>query len=242
MYTPDLQPVAESVLLSALTALLPLLTVFVTLGALRWKAHKAGLASLAMALLVAVLAYGMPVELAALSATQGAVFGLFPIMWIVLNAIWLYELTVRSGRFDHLRRVIDAISDDPRIQAVIIAFCFGGLLEALAGFGAPVAITGVMLMAVGFNALRAAVVVLLANTAPVAFGAIAIPIITAGTLTGIDYQHIGAMVGHQTPFLALFVPMLLVLLADGRRGPREVWPLDLDGGAAFAVSQSASTT
>lgn len=241
MYIPDLAPVAGSLMWSSLLALLPLVTIFVTLGVLRWKAHWAGLAALVVAALVAVLAYAMPLHLVGLSATQGFAFGLFPIMWIVVNAIWLYELTVRSGRFDDLRLVIDAISDDPRVQAIIIAFCFGGLLEALAGFGAPVAITGVMLMAVGFTAMRAASVVLIANTAPVAFGAIAIPIITAGNLTGIDYEHIGAIVGRQAPFLALFVPLFLVLLVDGKRGVRQLWPLALTVGGAFAVAQFISS-
>ncbi|GAA3610469.1 L-lactate permease [Microlunatus ginsengisoli] len=241
MYTPPLAPLG-GLWLSALVAALPLLTVFVTLGLLRWKAHWAGLAGLVVAGVVAAVVYGMPVPLVALSASQGFAFGLFPIMFIVLNAIWLYELTVRSGRFEDLRRVIDSISDDPRIQAIIIAFGFGGLLEALAGFGAPVAITGVMLMAVGFSAMRAAVVVLLANTAPVAFGAIAIPIITAGNLTGIDYREIGAYVGHQTPLLAVFVPLFLVLLADGRRGVRETWPAAVVVGVTFAVTQWVSAT
>jgi len=240
MYTPDLAPLADSLALSSLVAVLPLLTIFLTLGVLRWKAHWAGLTSLGVAILVAVAVYGMPVGLVGLSATQGFAFGLFPIMWIVLNAIWLYELTVRSGRFEDLRRVIDAISDDPRVQAIIIAFCFGGLLEALAGFGAPVAITGVMLMAIGFTAMRAATVVLIANTAPVAFGAIAIPIITAGNLTGIDYEHIGAIIGHQTPFLAALVPLFLVFLVDGRRGLRQLWPLALVVGLVFAISQYVS--
>lgn len=237
MYTPDLAPVGHSLLLSALVAVLPLLTVFVTLGVLRWKAHWAGLTGLAVALVIAVAVYRMPATLAGLSATEGFVFGLFPIMWIVLNAIWLYELTVASGRFEDLRGVIDRISDDPRIQAIIIAFCFGGLLEALAGFGAPVAITGVMLMSIGFTAMRAAVVVLVANTAPVAFGAIATPIITAGALTNIPYAEIGAVVGRQTPLLALFVPLILVLLADGRRGLRDTWPIALVVGVTFAVAQ-----
>ncbi|WP_109472220.1 L-lactate permease [Ornithinimicrobium cavernae] len=241
MYTPDLAPVAGSLLWSSLVALLPLVTIFVTLGVLCWKAYWAGLAALAVAGFVAVLAYGMPIHLVGLSATQGFAFGLFPIMWIVVNAIWLYELTVRSGRFEDLRLVIDLISDDPRVQAIIIAFCFGGLLEALAGFGAPVAITGVMLMAVGFTAMRAASVVLIANTAPVAFGAIAIPIITAGNLTGIDYEHIGAVVGRQTPFLAALVPLFLVVLVDGRRGLRQLWPLAATVGVAFAVAQFVSS-
>ncbi|AZU01897.1 L-lactate permease [Brevibacterium linens] len=242
MYTPEIAPVADSLLWSSLLAILPLLTIFVTLGALKWKAHWAGLTAVGVALIVAIAAYGMPVGLAALSATQGFAFGLFPIMWIVITAIWLYELTVRSGHFEDLRLVINVISDDPRIQAIIVAFCFGGLLEALAGFGAPVAITGVMLVAVGFTAMRAAVVVLVANTAPVAFGAIAIPIITAGTLTGIDYQDIGAMVGHQTPFLAAVVPLFLVLLVDGRRGLKQIWPLALVVGIAFGLAQYVSAT
>ncbi|MBS1693309.1 MAG: L-lactate permease [Actinobacteria bacterium] len=240
MFQPDLAPIGDSLFWSSLVAFLPLLTVFVTLGVLKWKAHWAGLSALAVALVVAIAAYGMPVHLAGLSATEGFVFGLFPIMWIVLNAIWLYELTVTSGRFEDLRRVIDTISDDPRVQAIIIAFCFGGLLEALAGFGAPVAITGVMLMSIGFTAMRAAVVVLVANTAPVAFGAIAIPIITAGNLTGIDYTEIGAVVGRQTPLLALFVPLILVLLADGRRGLRQTWPIALVVGVTFAIAQFVS--
>lgn len=241
MYTAELAPLAGSLLWSSLIALLPLLTIFLTLGVLRWKAHWAGLSALGVAIAVAVLAYGMPVDLVALSATQGFAFGLFPIMWIVLTAIWLYELTVRSGRFEDLRLVINAISDDPRVQAIIIAFCFGGLLEALAGFGAPVAITGVMLMAIGFTAMRAATVVLIANTAPVAFGAIAIPIITAGNLTGIPYQHIGAIIGHQTPFLAAIVPLFLIFLVDGRRGLRQLWPLALVVGVVFGISQFVSS-
>ncbi len=237
MHIPDIAPIGGSLGWSSLVAALPLMTVFVTLGVLRWKAHWAGLSALAVAVVVAIAAYGMPVQLAALSATQGFAFGVFPIMWIVLNAIWLYELTVHSGRFADLRRVIDRISDDLRIQAIIIAFCFGGLLEALAGFGAPVAITGVMLMAVGFHPMRAAVVVLIANTAPVAFGAIATPIITAGTLTGIPYTEIAAVVGHQTPILAAVVPLILVLIVDGRRGVRQVWPFAIAVGLSFGAAQ-----
>ena len=220
-YTPQISPLGP-LWLSAVIGLLPLITIFVTLGWLRWKAHWAGLTALAVAVLVAVFAWHMPPVLALLSATQGGVFGLFPIMWIVFTAIALYQITVVSGRFEDLRGVFALVSDDPRVQAMLIAFCFGGLLEALAGFGAPVAITGVMLMAIGFSALRAAVVVLVANTAPVAFGAIAIPIITAGNLTKIPYQQIGAYVGHQTPILAAFVPLILVLLADGKRGMKQL--------------------
>ncbi len=242
MFQPQIDPVGGSLLWSALVAMLPLLVMFITLGGLRWKAHWAGLASLGTAILVAIFAFQMPWDLTLLSATQGAVFGLFPITWIVLTAIWLYQTTVVSGRFEDLRATFHLISDDPRVLAILIAFCFGGLLEALAGFGAPVAITAVMLMAVGFSALRAAMVVLLANTAPVAFGAIAIPIITAGNLTGIDYHQIGAYVGHQTPVLAFFVPALLVLVADGWRGLKQTWPATLAIGTGFAIAQWVSAT
>ena len=185
-YQPPITPVANSLWLSAIIAALPLLSIFLTLGLLRWKAHWAGLTGLAIALIVAVAAFKMPVDLALLSGTEGAAYGLVPIMWIVFSAIVLYQITVVSGRFEDLRAAFHLVSNDPRVQAIIIAFCFGALLEALAGFGAPVAITGVMLIAVGFSPLRAAAVALLANTAPVAFGAIGIPIITAGNLTHID--------------------------------------------------------
>ena len=240
MYRPDLDPVAESLALSALFAALPLLTLFVLLGWLRWKAHWAGLAALGVAVVVAVAVYGMPVQLALLSGTEGAAFGLVPIMWIVVAALWVYQLTVVSGRFEDLRAAFRLVSDDRRVQALIIAFCFGALLEALAGFGAPVAITGVMLMALGFSPVRAAITVLVANTAPVAFGAIATPIITAGNLTGISYEEIGAYAGRQTPLLALFVPLLLVALVDGKRGISQSWPVALVCGGAFAVAQFVS--
>ncbi|MBK8448041.1 MAG: L-lactate permease [Micropruina sp.] len=240
-FTPQISPLGP-LWLSAIVGLLPLATIFVTLGWLRWKAHWAGLTAVAVAIIVAVFAWQMPFTLALLSATQGAVFGIFPIMWIVFTAIALYQITVVSGRFEDLRGVFALVSDDPRVQAMLIAFCFGGLLEALAGFGAPVAITGVMLMAIGFSALRAAIVVLVANTAPVAFGAIAIPIITAGNLTKIPYQQIGAYVGHQTPLLAAFVPLILVYLADGKRGFKQLWPVALATGLAFAIAQWVSAT
>ena len=241
MFTQQLAPVAGSLTASALIALLPLITIFILLGGIRIKAHWAGLASLAVAVIVAIMAFKMPPGLALLSATEGAVFGLFPIMWIVFNALWVYQLTVVSGRFGDLRESFNLISPDPRIMAVLIAFCFGGLLEALAGFGAPVAITGVMLMAIGFSAFRAAAIVLLANTAPVAFGAIATPILTAAALTNIPASEIGAVVGRQTPVLALFVPLILVALVDGRRGLRQTWPAALVCGVSFALAQFVSS-
>jgi len=241
MFTQQLAPVAGSLTLSALIALLPLITIFLLLGVFRIRAHWAGLASLAVAVIVAITAFHMSPGLALLSGTEGAVFGLFPIMWIVFNALWVYQLTVVSGRFEDLRASFNLISPDPRIMAVLIAFCFGGLLEALAGFGAPVAITGVMLMAIGFSAFRAAAIVLLANTAPVAFGAIATPILTAAALTNIPVADIGAMVGRQTPVLALFVPLILVGMVDGRRGLRQTWPAAVVCGVSFAVAQFVSS-
>jgi lactate permease len=236
-YQQVFDPIAGSLAWSALFAALPLATLFVLLGALRWKAWKASIAALAVSLAVAIFAYSMPVGQALLAASEGAAFGLFPIIWIVLNALWIYKLTEITGYDQVLRRAFGSLSDDQRIQAIIIAFCFGALLEALAGFGTPVAVSSVMLMAVGLRPMKAAAVSLVANTAPVAFGAIAVPITTLGKITGLDAAELGAMVGRQTPVLALFVPLVLVLMVDGKRGVRQTWPVALVGGAAFAGAQ-----
>ena len=241
MFQQDLVPVAGSLTASALVAALPLMVMLVLLGGLRIRAHWAALGALAVAVLVAVLAFGMPVRLALLSGTEGAAFGVFPIMWIVLNALVLYQLTVVSGRFEDLRRSFALISDDPRVMAVLIAFCFGGLLEALTGFGVPVAITAVMLTAIGFAPFRAAVLVLLANTVPVAYGALATPILTAGALTGLSADRIGAVVGRQTPVLALLVPLILVGMVDGARGIRQTWPVPVVCGVSFSIGQFVSS-
>jgi len=201
------------------------------------KAWIASLISLAVALVIAVAVYSMPVADAVNSGLWGAAFGFFPIMWIVINAIWLYNLTVETGHFDVLRRSFASISDDQRIQAIIIAFCFGGLMEALAGFGTPVAISSVMLLALGFKPMKAATIALVANTAPVAFGALAVPIITLAGITKLPVADLGAMVGRQTPLLAVFVPLALVFIVDGTRGLRQVWPPALLSGVVFAVLQ-----
>jgi lactate permease len=237
-------PVGHSVALSAIFAALPLLTLFFLLGVLRMKAWLAALISLAVALVVAVAVYSMPVGQALLSASEGATFGFFPILWIVLNAIWVYNLTVATGHFDVLRRSFEKVSPDMRIQAIIIAFCFGALLEALAGFGTPVAITVVMLMALGFRPIHAAALSLIANTAPVAYGALATPIITLATVTHganddarLTVDTLGAMVGRQTPILAIVVPLVLVVVVDGRRGLRQTWPAALTAGVAFGAAQ-----
>jgi lactate permease len=237
VYKQVFDPVSDSLGLSAIFAVLPLVTLFVLLGGVKMKAWWAGLSALLVAILVAVIVYSMPVDQALLSGTEGAAFGLFPIMWIVVNAIWIYNMTVESGYFAVLRRSFGTISDDQRIQAVIIAFCFGALLEALAGFGTPVAICSVMLVALGFKPIKAASVALVANTAPVAFGAIAIPIVTLAEVTGLPKDDLGAMVGRQTPLLALFVPLILVGMVDGVRGVRETWPAAVAGGFVFAVGQ-----
>ncbi|PTH86906.1 lactate transporter [Streptomyces sp. A244] len=241
MYVQELEPVAGSLGLSALVAALPLVIVLVLLGGVRMKAHLAGLTGLAAAVLVACLAYGMPLGQTLSGAAQGAVFGLFPILWIVVNALWVYRMTVRTRHFDILRRSFGRLSDDPRIQALVIAFCFGALLEALAGFGAPVAISAVMLVALGFEPVRAAVVALVANTAPVAFGAMGTPVVTLAQVTGLPLDSVASVVGRQTPLLALVVPLVLVWLVDGRRGLRETWVPALACGVAFAVAQFAAS-
>jgi lactate permease len=239
MYEQVLDPVGGSLFATALFAALPLITLFVLLGGLKLKAHWAALASLAMAIVVAVAVYSMPGGQALDAAVLGACFGLFPIMWIVWNAIWIYNMTDATGHFAVLRRSFASISDDQRIQAVIIAFSFGALIEALAGFGAPVAITAAMLLAVGFKPIQAAAVALVANTAPVAYGAIATPIITLSEVTQLPKEDLGAMVGRQTPFLALIVPLILIAMVDGRRGIRQCWPAAIVGGGAFAIGQFA---
>ncbi|MGW7072213.1 L-lactate permease [Streptomyces sp. NPDC054855] len=241
MYVQQLEPVADSLGLSALVATLPLLTVLVLLGAVRMKAHHAGLIGLGVAALVAWIAYGMPLGQTASGAAQGALFGLFPILWIVVNALWVYRMTVRTRHFDILRRSFGRLSDDPRIQALVVAFCFGALLEALAGFGAPVAISAVMLVALGFDPVKAAVVALVANTAPVAFGAMGTPVVTLAQVTGLPLDTVATVVGRQTPLLALVVPLLLVFLVDGRRGLRETWVPALVCGFAFAAAQFAAS-
>ncbi|MDQ1617542.1 MAG: lactate permease [Actinomycetota bacterium] len=244
MYRQQLDPVGDSLAASAAFAVLPLLTLFVLLGVLKLKAWIAAVASLAVAIVVAIAVYSMPVGQTLLSATEGAAFGFFPILWIVINAIWVYNLTVATGHFDVLRRSFSRVSPDQRVQAIIIAFCFGALLEALAGFGTPVAITVVMLMALGFRPIKAASVALIANTAPVAFGALATPIVTLATVTSgvsndprLNTDTLGAMVGRQTPILAIVVPLILVLVVDGRRGLRQTWLPALAAGVSFGIAQ-----
>ncbi|HEX3830921.1 MAG TPA: L-lactate permease [Solirubrobacteraceae bacterium] len=239
MYRQVLDPVSHSLGLTSIFALLPLVVLFVLLGVVRLKAQWASLITLGVAILVALLVYSMPVGQAADSALEGAVFGFWPIMWIVITALWIFNMTDATGYFGVLRRAFARVSDDLRVQVVMIAFCFGALLEALAGFGTPVAICGIMLVGLGVKPIKAAAVALVADTAPVAFGAIAIPITTLGTVSGLPVHQLGQMVGRQTPFLALLVPFVLVFMTDGRRGLREAWPAALTAGAVFAALQFA---
>jgi lactate permease len=237
VYKQVLDPVSHSLGLSSIFAILPLLTLFVLLGIVRLKAQWASLCALAVALLIAIFVYSMPSGQAGDSALEGAAFGFWPIMWIVLNALWIYNMTDATGHFAVLRRAFTMISDDMRVQVVVIAFCFGALLEALAGFGTPVAICSVMLVGLGLSPLRAVAVALVADTAPVAFGAIAIPITTLGQVSGLPVQHLSEMVGRQTPFLAFILPFILVFMVDGLRGVKAIWPAALTAGFVFAVLQ-----
>jgi lactate permease len=239
VYKQVLDPVSHSLGLTSIFAILPLLVLFLLLGVVRMKAHWASLITLGVAIGVALAVYGMPFGQAGDSALEGAAFGFWPIMWIVINALWIYKMTEATGHFATLRRAFSAVSDDQRVQVVVIAFCFGALLEALAGFGTPVAICGIMLVGLGMAPLRAAAVALVADTAPVAFGAIAIPITTLAQVSGLPVHDLSQMVGRQTPFLAMLVPFVLVFMVDGRRGLREAWPAALVAGLSFAVVQFA---
>ncbi|MFJ6281703.1 L-lactate permease [Pseudarthrobacter oxydans] len=237
MFQQILDPLAGSLVISALCAALPLVLLFVLLGVFKVKAPFAALAGLALSLVLAVVGWQMPVNQALSATAAGVFYGLFPILWILVNALWIYRLTVATPWFEVLGRTIRSISNDLRILAILIAFCFGALLESLAGFGAPVAISAAMLMAAGMKPLKSAIVSLLANTAPVAFGAMAAPIIALNGVTGLPLNELSAMAGRQTPFIALIVPLLLVFIVDGRRGVKQTWPVALVAGAAFGLAQ-----
>lgn len=237
IFRPDYNPFGAQ-WMSAAVAVLPIVAMLVTLGVLRWKAHHAGLFSWMVAVIVGVTAFQMPVVQALSTSVQGFAYGMFPIVWILLTAIWMYEVTVTSGRFEDLRRTFFRISDDPRVVGLLVAFCFGGLLEALAGFGAPVAITAAMLVAVGFSPLRSALIALLANTVPVAFGAVGLPVLTAARVGGFDdVLAISPITGRMTALLCLVVPFLLLAVMDGKKGVRECWPIGLVIGISFGITK-----
>lgn len=224
--------------LSTIAAAAPIVIMLVTLGVLEWRAHWAALSGLVAALLVSVIIYGMPRDAAAATAVYGAIYGLFPIGWIVLNAVFLYNITTATGQFDIVRNSVAALSDDRRIQALLIAFSFGAFVEGAAGFGTPVAICSALLMGLGFPPLYAAGMALIANTAPVAFGAIGTPILTLGAVTGISPYTLSAMAGRQLPIVSVIIPAWLVATMSGRRGLIGVWPAVLVAGGSFAVVQA----
>ena len=222
---------------SALVAALPVVVLLGLLAFLHARAHIAALAGLASAWFVAVFVFGMPALLATAAAFYGAAYGLFPIGWIVLNAIFVYDVTVKTGQFEIVKRTIAGLGDDRRIQALLIAFSFGAFIEGAAGFGTPVAISGAMLIGLGFRPLEAAGLALIGNTAPVAFGALGTPMIALNAVTHLPLDKLSAMVGRQLPFFSVIVPFWLIVVMAGWKGMREVWPACLTGGLSFAITQ-----
>ena len=223
--------------LSTLLAALPIVVLLGSLGVFRLKAHTAALLGLATSVLVAVLVFRMPVGMIATTAVYGASYGLFPIGWIILNVIFLYQLTNERGLFDVLRRSITGLTQDRRLQLLLVAFSFGAFFEGASGFGTPVAVTGAILIGLGFTPLAASGLSLIANTAPVAYGALGTPIIGLQSVTGLDLRELSAMVGRQLPFFSLIIPFWLIWAFAGLRGMLEIWPAILVAGVFFAVPQ-----
>ena len=242
MFHQLLTPVGDSLSLSFLVAILPIATVLVLLGILKRPAWQAALAGLAVGLVIAATVWGMPVRIAFASALNGAVFALWPVMWIVINALLLYNVAVASGRFDAFRAwVIGHLPNDRRVVLIAIGFCFGALLEGIAGFGAPVAITASLLIMCGFPALEALVFVLIFNTTPVAFGALGAPVTVLGAVTGLPAPALAAMVGRQLPLLAALLPFYVMALYGGWRSIRALWPMLLVAGVSFGLAQFAAS-
>ncbi|MEP6780579.1 MAG: L-lactate permease [Gemmatimonadaceae bacterium] len=231
-YTP-----LGSLLPSALVGAIPVVVLLALLGIWHVRAHLAALAGLASAVLIAILVFSMPTRLAIAAVGDGALYGLFPIGWIVLNAIFVYSITVETGKFDIIRHSIVGIAADRRIQALLIAFCFGAFVEGAAGFGTPVAISAAMLIGLGFKPLPAAGISLIGNTAPVAFGALGAPIIALQGVTQLPLNDLSSMIGKQLPLFAIIIPFWLIWIMAGWRAMKEVWPACLVAGVSFAVMQ-----
>src|SRR5262249_11496486 len=223
--------------LSALVAALPVIVLLGALAFFHVKAHWAALLGLTMALGTAIVVYGMPGSMAAATALNGAAYGLFPIGWIVLNAIFVYDITVKTGKFETVKNTIAALASDRRIQVLLIAFSFGAFIEGAAGFGTPVAISAAMLIGLGFKPLSAAGLALIGNTAPVAYGALGTPIVVLSKVTNLPLEQLSAMVGRQLPFFSVLVPFWLVWAMAGFAGMVGVWPACLVAGLAFAIPQ-----
>ncbi|WP_395027151.1 L-lactate permease [Comamonas odontotermitis] len=228
---------AGNIWVSALVALIPIIFFFIALTKLRLKGYVAGTITVVLALAVALLFYRMPVANALASGVYGFFYGLWPIAWIIVAAVFLYKVSVKTGQFDIIRASILSVTEDQRLQLILVGFCFGAFLEGAAGFGAPVAITAALLVGLGFKPLYAAGLCLIGNTAPVAFGAMGIPIIVAGQVSGVDAMAISQMAGRQLPFMTIIVLFWLMAIMDGWRGIKETWPAVLVGGGSFALGQ-----
>lgn len=228
---------AGNVWVSALVALIPIIFFFLALTKLRLKGYVAGTITVALSLAVALLFYRMPVANALAAGVYGFFYGLWPIAWIIVAAVFLYKVSVKTGQFDIIRSSILSVTEDQRLQLILVGFCFGAFLEGAAGFGAPVAITAALLVGLGFRPLYAAGLCLIGNTAPVAFGAMGIPVIVAGQVSGVDVMAISQMAGRQLPFMTIIVLFWLMAIMDGWRGVKETWPAVLVGGGSFALGQ-----
>ena len=232
----------HSVVLSALLAAVPIIVLLGALGVLHFKAHVAALLGLAASLLISIFEFGMPVQMSLMSAVFGAAYGLLPIGWIVLNVIFLYQLTLRKGHFKVLQNSIANVTEDRRLQLLLIAFAFGAFFEGAAGFGTPVAVTGAILIGIGFSPLAASGLCLIANTAPVAFGAIGTPVIALAAVTGLDLLQLSKQIGHQLPFFSILIPFWLIWAFAGFHGMIQIWPAILVTGGCFAVPQFLVST
>ncbi|MBD8214637.1 L-lactate permease [Erwinia persicina] len=231
----------DNIWLSSLIAAIPILFFFFALIKLKLKGYLAATITVVLALMVALFLYRMPVDRALASVVYGFFYGLWPIAWIIIAAVFVYKISVKTGQFDIIRASILSITPDQRLQMLIVGFSFGAFLEGAAGFGAPVAITAALLVGLGFNPLYAAGLCLIVNTAPVAFGAMGIPIIVAGQVTGLDSFEIGQMVGRQLPFLTIIVLFWIMAIMDGWRGIKETWPAVMVAGGSFALAQYLSS-
>ncbi len=237
MHQQILAPLSDSLALSGTVAALPIIVLLVLLGVFRMRAYQAAAWSLLAALVVAVVAFDLPASMAISGAAEGAAFGLFPIVWIMLNAVWINRLIEKSGYLTTIRQTFMGVSEDYRIQALLIAFCFGSLLEAMAGFGAPIVVVAAILMALGFAPIRAATVALFADAAGTAFGSVGNPIFALSKATGLPTEQLGEMVGRQSAILAFFVPFGLLVVLDGWRCLRELWPVAFATGFGFGIGQ-----
>jgi lactate permease len=232
----------HSIVLSALLAAVPVVVLLGALGFFHLKAHIAALLGLFASLLISIFEFGMPVQMSVMSAVYGAAYGLMPIGWIILNVIFLYQLTLQKGHFQVLQNSIANVTEDRRLQLLLIAFAFGAFFEGAAGFGTPVAVTGAILIGIGFSPLAASGLCLIANTAPVAFGAIGTPVIALSAVTGLDLLQLSKQIGHQLPFFSVIIPFWLIWAFAGFRGMIQIWPAILVTGVCFAVPQFLVST